>query len=290
MGMVIAVIVLIWLGLAFGSFINALVWRVHEQSKNKAQKTKHKKQSVANKNLSIITGRSQCVHCGHILGWKDLIPVFSWLYLKGKCRYCGKPISWQYPVVELALAFVFVGSYIWWPGGVHGAGDWVLFITWLLTSVGLMALLVYDARWMILPNRIIYPTLLIAVAGRLVYLVGFEANKPRQLAAWFLSLLVASGIFWVLFIVSRGRLIGYGDVRLGWITGTVLARPAESFLMIVIASLMGTLFVLPDLITGKKSAASKLPYGPFLIVATFAVLIFGSDFMNWYTHLFLPNR
>jgi leader peptidase (prepilin peptidase)/N-methyltransferase len=280
--MVIAVIILIWLGLSFGSFVNALVWRVHEQSK--------KKRSKKSKNLSILTGRSQCEHCGHVLGWKDLIPVFSWLFLRGKCRYCGKSISWDSPAGEIAMAAVFVASYIWWPGGLHGAGDWILFITWLISSVGLMALLIYDARWMLLPNRIIYPTLFVAVAGRLIYLLGFEANKPRQLLAWLLSLLVASGIFWLLFAASRGKLIGFGDVRLGWITGTILAKPGESFLMIVLASLLGTLFVLPDLITRKKTAASKLPYGPFLIAATFVVLLFGSDFINWYTNLFLPSR
>jgi leader peptidase (prepilin peptidase)/N-methyltransferase len=271
--MVVAIIVLVWLGLAFGSFVNALVWRVHEQSKKK------KPQSV---NLSILNGRSICPNCKHQLAWYDLIPLFSWAALRGRCRYCKKPISVQYPLVELAQALVFATSYIWWPGGLHGSGDWVLFASWLLTSVGLMALLVYDARWMLLPNRILYPTFYIALAGRVIFLVGFEDHKGHALLMWVLSVAIASGVFWLLFVVSQGKWIGFGDVRLGFITGTVLANPGKSFLMVIVGSLLGTLFILPALLMGKKHLASKLPYGPFLIAAAFIALLFGGGILDWY--------
>jgi prepilin signal peptidase PulO-like enzyme (type II secretory pathway) len=273
--MLVAIIILTWLGLAFGSFVNALVWRVHEQSK---------KSGKTNKKLSIVNGRSICPHCKHVLAWHDLIPVFSWLGLGGKCRYCKKPISKQYPLVELAQALVFILSYIWWPGGVHGTGTWILFITWLVVSVGLMALLVYDAHWMLLPNRILYPTFYVALAGRIVYIVGFETHKAHALLMLLLSVAVASGIFWVLFIASKGKWIGFGDIRLGFITGTVLANPGKSFLMIMLGSLLGTLFILPALILGKKNLASKLPYGPFLIAGTFICVFFGSSMLDWYSH------
>jgi prepilin signal peptidase PulO-like enzyme (type II secretory pathway) len=275
MVMVLAIIILAWLGLALGSFVNALVWRVHEQSKKRKQK------SV---NLSIVNGRSICPNCKHVLAWYDLFPVFSWLRLRGRCRYCKKPVSKQYPLVELAQALVFVSSYIWWPGGVHSAGDWVLFITWLATSVGLMALLVYDAHWMLLPNRILYPTFYIALAGRLVYLIGFEPHKGHGLIMWALSVAVSSGIFWVLFVVSQGKWIGFGDIRLGFITGTLLASPNKSFLMIMLGSLLGTLFILPALILGKKHLASKLPYGPFLIAGTYVALLFSDKILDWYSN------
>src|SRR4051794_11351319 len=111
--MVIVYAILLFLGLCFGSFINALVWRVHEQEKGK--KTR---------NLSILHGRSQCPHCGHELAAKDLIPVISWLLLKGKCRYCGQPISRQYPAVEATTSGWFLLSYYFWPGGVFGVGEW----------------------------------------------------------------------------------------------------------------------------------------------------------------------
>jgi prepilin signal peptidase PulO-like enzyme (type II secretory pathway) len=273
--MLVAIIILAWFGLAFGSFVNALVWRVHEQG------IKAKSKQV---NLSIVNGRSICPNCKHILAWNDLIPVFSWLSLGGKCRYCKKPISKQYPLVELAQALIFVLSYIWWPGGVHGAGSWILFVTWLFTSVGLMALLVYDARWMLLPNRILYPTFYIALAGRIIYIVGYEPNKAHASIMAVLSVAVASGVFWVLFVVSQGKWIGFGDVRLGLVTGTILAAPGKSFLMIMLGSLLGTLFILPALVLGKKNLASKLPYGPFLIAATFICVLFGGSILDWYGH------
>jgi prepilin signal peptidase PulO-like enzyme (type II secretory pathway) len=256
--------------------VNALVWRVHEQSK----KRKSKSTKV---NLSIVNGRSICPNCKHILAWYDLFPVFSWLSLRGKCRYCKKPVAKQYPLVEIAMAAVFVCSYLWWPADLSGAGDRVLFITWLATSVGLLALLVYDALFMLLPNRILYPTFYIAAAGRLIYLVGFEPHKAHEALAWVLSIAVASGIFWLLFVLSQGKWIGYGDVRLGLITGTILADPAKSFMMIILGSLLGTVFILPALLLGKKNLASRLPYGPFLITAAMIILLYGDKILDWYT-------
>lgn len=282
--MIVAVILLAWLGLCFGSFVNALVWRLYQQSKTKNRKSKTGK--LQSSNYSILKGRSMCPSCKHVLAWYDLIPVLSWLGLGGRCRYCKKPISWQYPVVELAMAVVFVFSYIWWPGGLHHTGDWVLFVTWLAVSVGLLALLVYDARFMILPNRIIYPVFMIAAVGRLIYIIGFAPHKWHDFLFWMASVAVASGIFWVLFVVSNGKWIGFGDVRLGLITGTVLADPAKSFLMIFLGSILGTLFILPALALGKKKLTSKLPYGPFLITATFITVLFGSNILHWYKQLF----
>ena len=277
--MFLALLILAVLGLIFGSFINALVWRIHQQDKGQKAKAK---------NLSILNGRSMCPSCGHELAARDLIPVFSWLSLRGRCRYCHQPISAQYPVVELATALIFVGSYYFWPGGVSGVGEKLFFISWLATSVGLIALLVYDSRWMLLPNRLIYPTLAVAAAGRLAYLIDFEPRRWHGLLMWLTGVLVASGLFFLLFTVSQGRWIGYGDVRLGLITGTVLAQPAKSLLMIFLASILGTLFVLPSLARHSRRLTAKLPFGPFLIAATALTLLFGSPVLDWYQRTFLP--
>ena len=265
-------VILAVLGLAAGSFISAVVWRLRQQERKKHD-------------FSILKGRSQCPHCHHTLAWYDLIPLFSWLFLRGRCRYCRQPISWQYPLLELAAASAFVISYAYWPGGVYGAADWVLLVTWLSTSVGLLALLLYDLKWMLLPNKIIYPTLIIAVGGRLVYLISFEADIKNALIDWGLSILVASGLFWLIYKASSERLIGYGDVRLGLITGTVLADPLMSILMIFAASVLGTLVALPALAAGRKHLGSKLPFGPFLIIATALVLLFGSPVIDYYKRL-----
>lgn len=278
------ILLLAFFGLSLGSFVNALVWRVKQSElKAESRKTRAKKDDK----LSILSGRSMCPHCRHELAARDLVPVISWLGLRGRCRYCKKPISWQYPLVELATVAVFVTSYIFWPGGVNTAGDWLLFITWLLVSVGLLALLVYDLKWMLLPNKIIYPTLAIAVTGKFTHMLIYEIDKIEALISLLLSVLIASGIFFVIFIISSGRWIGYGDVRLGLITGTVLAEPDKSLLMIFMASVLGTLYVLPAIILKRQELHAMLPYGPFLITATAVSLLFGHSIINCYKTLFL---
>lgn len=271
------IVVLTFLGLCFGSFVNALVWRLHEQSKS------NKKSA----NLSILKGRSICPNCKHQLAGADLIPLLSWLWLRGRCRYCNQPISVQYPLVEAAMAAVFVGSYIWWPGDLAYSGQMLLFITWLASSVGLMALLVYDIRWMMLPTRIIYPTFALALGGRLAYILFF-ANYAigHKLVMLALSLVVSSGIFFIIHEASRGRWIGFGDVRLGLILGALLADPIKSFLMIYVASLLGTLYILPSLLRRRKTINAKLPFGPFLIAATWLVVLWGQSVIDWYSRTF----
>lgn len=264
-------VLLIVLGLCFGSFINALVWRTRQNEKNK-------------KKISILNDRSMCPDCRHKLGPIDLVPVLSWIWLRGRCRYCGKQISIQYPLVELAMTAVFLISYIFWPAPVSG-GQIILLVTWLAVSVGLMALLVYDLRWMLLPNKILYPTLLLAVAGQIIYLASSEAHKGRFIINWALSLLVASGVFWVLFWISKGKWIGFGDVRLGLITGTLLQTPGKSILMIFLASLAGATVSVILIAVGKSKMSAKIPYGPFLISATFICLLFGQNILDWYKNL-----
>ncbi|MEO8863067.1 MAG: prepilin peptidase, partial [Candidatus Saccharimonadales bacterium] len=139
-------IVLVVLGLCLGSFVNALVWRLHEQdllaSKAKAVKkqSKGKNTQLTSQDLSIVKGRSICTHCYHKLAWYDLLPVLSWASLKGKCRYCHKPIGWQYPLVELLTASVFVLSYVFWPNGLDVSSlQLALFGFWLVFVTGFMA-------------------------------------------------------------------------------------------------------------------------------------------------------
>lgn len=266
--MLAIVLFLTAIGLVLGSFISALTWRIHNQK-------------------DWVKGRSQCPSCAQKLAAIDLVPLFSWLLLRGRCRYCSKPISWQYPATEVGTAAVFTLSYIFWPGGVNTSGDWALFITWSAAWVGLIALLMYDARWFLLPNKILYPTAVVAVAGRLIYLLGFETDKLGATVSWILSLVVASGFFWLLYVVSSGRWIGFGDVRLGLVTGTLLANPSLSFLMIFTASLLGCLFILPALLSGSKKITSQVPYGPFLIAATFISFLFGPSLISWYSQLII---
>jgi leader peptidase (prepilin peptidase)/N-methyltransferase len=269
--MIVAVVVI--LGLILGSFANALVWRLHEQEKSH------------DKALSITKGRSMCPHCHHELAAKDLIPLFSWLALRGKCRYCGKPISYQYPLVELATAGLFVASYVWWPLDLHGV-QWALFGLWLAILVGLMALLVYDLRWQLLPNRIIYP--LTGIAAVMALITVATADRPAvALLNLVGSVAVGSGLFYILFQVSGGKWIGGGDVKLGWIIGLTAGTPARSLLVIFIAALSGSLVSLPLLASKRLNRTSTVPFGPFLIMGLIIVQLFGHAILAWYRRTFI---
>jgi prepilin signal peptidase PulO-like enzyme (type II secretory pathway) len=277
------IVILVVLGLALGSFANALVWRVHEQEAEKGKKKSDKKYL---KRLSVASGRSMCPACRHELAGKDLIPLFSWLSLRGKCRYCGKPIAVQYPLVELATALLFVASYIWWPVAFDTAQT-VIFVLWLALLTGLLALLVYDLRWSLLPNRFIYPLGFIAAAGAVISMA--TAQKPlTALLNVILAVVVGGGIFYVLFQVSAGKWIGGGDVKLGWLLGLVVATPARSLLFIFLAALLGSAVSLPLLATHRLKRTSTIPFGPFLIVGVIIVQLFGHAILAWYQRTFFP--
>lgn len=264
------------LGLFFGSFVNALVWRVHEQSDKKKP----------SKDLSVLHGRSMCPHCKHRLAAKDLIPVLSWVLQGGKCRYCKKPIHWQYPLVELITAALFAVSYIVWPEAADGI--WLSslqFGGWLIILTGFIALTVYDIRWMLLPNRIIYP--LMIVAALLAVLNTVAGGGWTLLAETALSVGIAGGIFYLLYQVSGGTWIGGGDVKLGILIGLVLQDPFMAFLMLLLASVLGTLLILPGLALKKITAKSRIPFGPFLIIATVFVMLWGEKLISWYKQVVL---
>lgn len=265
-------------GLLLGSFVNALVWRIREQSKIS------KKHAARASELSVTKGRSMCPHCRHELAPKDLIPLFSWLALRGKCRYCHKAIGWQYPVVELATGLLFVISYIYWPESrLSGVSQYLHFGVWLVMLTGFIALVIYDLKWMLLPNRIVYPLMLLAGALA-AYDLAVGAIALVDLA---LSVAIAGGIFYLLFMVSDGKWIGGGDVKLGTLIGLLLADPYLAFFALLLASVLGTLFVLPGMVLRKVTASSRIPFGPFLIAACVLVFFFGATAIEWYKDIIL---
>lgn len=269
------IVALVVFGLCLGSFVNALVWRVHEQSKKNNAKL----------DLSIANGRSMCPNCHNKLQIKDLIPVLSWLSLRGKCRYCRKPISAQYPLVELATALLFAGSYIWWPVDFD-AIQYILFVIWLLLLVGFMALTVYDLRWYLLPNRIMAPVAWLA--GLFAGISTIAADRPlTALINTVLAVLIGGGIFYLLYQLSGGKWIGGGDVKLGWLLGMIAGTPARALLFIFIASIAGTLVSLPLLATKRLKKSQVIPFGPFLILGLIVTQLFGSDILDWYQRVFL---
>ena len=278
-------IVLVVLGLALGSFVNALVWRLHEQehAASNIKPSKRRIRKLKPEDLSILKGRSMCTVCHHELSAGDLVPVVSWVLLKGKCRYCSAPISLQYPAVELLTASLFVASYLLWSHGFSPAGIFD-FSLWLVFSTGFMALAVYDLRWFLLPDRIVFPLIGIAVMKLIAdeFIFGGGAS-----GAWMVALALActAGLFYTLYLISKGRWIGFGDVKLAIVLGILAAGPAQALLLVFVSAFLGTLAAVPFLFRGRVSVKSQIPFGPFLISATFIVVLLGDRIITWYGHL-----
>lgn len=256
------IVLLIVFGLLFGSFINALVWRLHERK-------------------NWVSDRSECPHCHHKLSALDLIPVLSWVFLRGKCRYCRKPIP-DSPLVELAVPALFVLSYHFWPEALQGAG-WFAFICWLVFVVGFVALAVYDFKWFLLPNVIVFPLMGLAailVVGRLV-LGGTLDQALGSLA----GAAVIWGLFYFIFYISKGEWIGFGDVKLAVILGVLAGGILPALILLFLASFIGIIVSLPMVIAGKAGRKSHVPFGPMLIAATVIVVLFGGNIADWYSNL-----
>lgn len=268
-------IILVFFGLTLGSFINALVWRVHKQSETAKTKTSKQK---SNQKYSIVTGRSCCTHCKHMLQFGDLIPIISWLWLHGRCRYCGKKIE-DSPLVELITPVLFVISYAYWPLSFSGIGL-IEFVFWILFVTGFVALAVYDLKWYLLPNRMVYPLIGLAFLQLIVTLIFYHGGF-NALANAFWGAIVAGGIFYLIFQVSGGKWIGGGDVKLGLLLGIIIGGPLNSIMMLFIASSAGTIFALPFVITGRANRSTHIPFGPLLVVGAIVVRLFGASFTHW---------
>jgi len=283
------IFILIILGLIFGSFVNALVWRVYKQSEfdiiSQKKPNNKKIQKLDISKYSILKGRSMCPYCKHELSATDLIPVLSWLLLRGKCRYCKKQISIQYPLVELFTALLFVISFLAWPTTLNNSWEYLNFVTWLIMIIGLIGLAIYDIKWMILPDKIIYPILIIAILSFVTQLILGRATI--DLIMVILSSLIGGGLFWLIYQISNGNWIGGGDVKLGFLLGILVVRPELAFLVLFLASILGIVYIMPLLISKKLKKTSKVPFGPFLIMATFIVILYGPSIVNWYKSLIL---
>ncbi len=282
--MVMIMFYLILLGLVLGSFINALVWRLRKQDELVYpelvdNKRRGSKDNLTKDELSIARGRSMCPECHHMLAAKDLVPVFSWIWLRGKCRYCHKPISWQYPLVELLTGVLFAVSYVFWPLEFDALGIFRLAF-WLIFVTGFVALAVYDLHWFELPDRIVWPLLALAVLQTLtVFIVGRDITI---LAQALLGAVVITGVFGGLYAVSKGKWIGFGDVKLSPVLGLLAGTPSKAFLVIFFASVIGTLVSLPLFMKDKNSFKKQIPFGPALLLATLIVVLFGTQVIDWY--------
>jgi prepilin signal peptidase PulO-like enzyme (type II secretory pathway) len=251
------------LGLVMGSFLHAVVWRIHA----------HK---------DFVKDRSRCDHCNHVLAWYDLVPVASWLSLGGKCRYCHKKITWHHPAIEVATAALFLLSYVAWPYAFDASFSVELFVLWLAILVFCVALSVYDLRWMLLPDVMTYPLMVIGLVFGVVRFAGIEQQGALQVAtSLLLGVATLAGLYGALYAVSRGKWVGFGDVKLGVFMGLALGGPF-SVVALMAANILGVLVIVPGLASGRLNRKSRLPFGPFLIAGFIIAALFGAAIIDWY--------
>jgi len=273
-------------GLAVGSFLNVVIFRLENGEK-------------------IINDRSKCMRCGHILAWHDLLPVLSFIFLKGKCRYCGRSISIQYPPVELmtGIMFVLILNYTL---RINGLTDYGLIfsavggqlpflaslIFYLFIASALIIIFVYDLKHYIIPDKVVYPAIIIVLGYNLFNdliinnnfqfpISNFQSIFNSQFSNFLFSAFLAGGFFLAIVLLTRGKGMGGGDVKLAFLMGLILGWPMiiiSVFLSFIIGSTFGILLIL----AGKKKMKSMIPFGPFLILGTFIGLFWGEKIVKWY--------
>jgi len=242
------------IGLLVGSFLNVVILRM-------------------NTGRSVVTGRSKCARCNRTLAWYELVPVLSFLVLRGKCRQCRIPISFQYPLVELLTAIVFVVSYT--KIVIHGGFTtlaWVSFFFTLVVASLLLVMTVYDLRHKIIPDSIVYPFILLALAS--VVWKTFTVPQFSITGAIVDGVIVALPFF-LLWYLSKGRVMGFGDVKLalgiGWLVGLSIG-----FGSILLAFWIGAVVGLLLLgVTRKYGMKSEIPFAPFLVSGLFIASMWG---------------
>ena len=280
-------VALVLIGVCFGSFAGAMVWRL--RAAQLVYDKKHKEQ-VDTKELnklrplterSLVKDRSVCLHCGYELKWYDLIPIASWLSLKGKCRQCRKAIGIFELAIEVGVALFFVVSYIFWPFALDSVLAYVGLGTWLAAGVTMAMLAVYDAKWYLLPDRL---TIILAILGALmVTLMAIQSSDPLMTVANAAgAVLVMSGLYYVIHRASKGKWVGFGDVKLGVGLGLLLADWQLALVALFIANLIGTLIVVPLMISGKVSRSTHVPFGPLLIAGTVITFFIGPPILLMY--------
>ncbi len=259
------------IGSVIGSFLNVLIDRIP-------------------KGQSPLGGRSYCDKCKKTLKWYDLIPLFSYICLKGKCRFCKTHISFYYPLVELITGLIFVITFFYLNGLRFTNFDFgnylefrisdlefiLSYIYYLLILSSFIVIFFTDIKYGIIPDKIVYSAIIISTIYHLpsiIYspVVNNQSSMPNAL----LSGLGALIFFFILFIATKGRGMGFGDVKLAFLLGVILGFP-KILVAFYLAFLTGAICGIILIVWGKKKLkGGTIPFGPFLIIGAVLSLIFG---------------
>lgn len=257
---VTAVILSFTFGIVIGSFLNVVVLRLPHDKK--------------------LHGRSMCPHCKHLLHAIDLVPIFSFLQLRGRCRYCGTKLSSRYLNIELVTGLLFALAYITFP-----ATDFVSFIFLLrilfVISVLLVVFIIDYEHFLILDSVILSSSVILFA---LSLLVDSLMRNPLSQSYSFMGVLSGIGLslfFWAIYAYSKGRWMGFGDVKFAFLLGMITPFPMillTFFLSVVIGGITGIYLIL----FRGKSFSTEVPFGVFLSLAAFVVLFQGQLLVDWY--------
>lgn len=245
---IIYAIIIFLIGLAVGSFLNVLIFRIDDLK-------------------SVLKTRSKCLHCQQEIKWYDLLPLLSFVLLRGRCRNCGKEISWQYPLVEFAVAVFFLIFYL------QFQLTWTMAYFCLIFAI-LTVIFVYDLKTQTIPDEFVWLVLLLVVAGAW-YFSGIGVLDM------LLGGLIGGGVITFLVLVSKEKWMGAGDIKVGFALGALVGYP-QALLLLFLAFVLGSLFGLGLIMVKRKSLKDSLPFTPFLISSAFITLFFGNIIVFWY--------
>lgn len=253
-------------GICIGSFLNVLIYRMPREEK-------------------IGLTRSFCPQCRQMIAWYDNIPLFSYLFLKGKCRHCAARISLRYFIVELLTGLLFCS--LWWRFGVFSVAFVVVYAVFVcLLIVGSFI----DLEFYIIPDAInlsgIVFTLIVAPLYPSLHNTGLWW---LGLYRCFLGIIVAGGVLYLIAVsasaILKKEAMGMGDVKLLAMIGGFLGWP-WALLTIFVASLLGTIAGLVLIMLNRVSIKGKIPFGPFLALGGLINLFWGPNIVHWYINLF----
>lgn len=248
-------IILFLLGLIIGSFLNSVIYRFDEIN-------------------TLFTHRSHCPHCKAEIAWYDLVPLFSFVALSGRCRSCRKQISWQYPIVELITGLLFAAIYLNFSISIYS-------IFLLFASCFLLVIFVYDLYHMIIPDLCIVPPLIVWIVLWLLTFTNITLNLPASFSNLLLGAIISAGFIGLLVLITRGKGMGIGDIKLALLVGFILGWP-NIVIGLSLAFIIGAIVGLMLLISKTKKLKSSIPFGPFLVIGFYIALFWGPEIIKWY--------
>lgn len=237
-------------GLIVGSYLNVLILRFGTARRS-------------------TTGRSVCPHCSRTLSAWELIPLVSFVWLRGRCRTCHQPISWQYPTIELLSALGSVGIVAF--GGSHFSTLFLLMAFWTAVVIGLI-----DLRHMLIPDL----GVLFLAASAILWQLTRPGADLASLTGALIGALVGGGIFAGIVLLTRGRGMGWGDPKLGAALGILLGWPLI-FIGVVFSVILGALIGMLLILSKVRGWRDPVPFGPFLLVGASLGMIWGETFLHW---------